>query len=122
MRFFIGLHQPSDAKHFDSAFVSVNRLRGRKSNFVVGDWIMDSGAFTTIAKYGGYPDPVSAYANQIRRWAKNGGLLAAVAQDYMCEPIMLAKTGLTIVDHQRLTIDRYEALIAENAGVYIMPV
>ncbi len=46
MRFFTGLHQPSDAMHFDSAFISVNRLRSRKGPFVVGDWIMDSGAFT----------------------------------------------------------------------------
>lgn len=32
-------------------FVSVNRLRNRKSDFRVRDWIMDSGAFTTIAKH-----------------------------------------------------------------------
>ena len=43
MRFFTGLHQPSDARHFDAAFVSVNRLRKRKCPFAVGDWIMDSG-------------------------------------------------------------------------------
>jgi hypothetical protein len=40
----------------------------------------------------------------------------------MCEPLMLAKTGLTIEDHQRLTIQRYDALMVENAGIYIMPV
>lgn len=51
MRFFVGLHQPSDAQHFDAVFVSVNRLRNRKSDFRVRDWIMDSGAFTTIAKH-----------------------------------------------------------------------
>lgn len=86
-------------------------------------WIMDSGAFSTILLHGGYPDPVSEYAAEIRRWASNGELLAAVAQDYMCEPMMLAKTGLTIADHQRLTIERYDQLRAEDvAGVYIMPV
>jgi hypothetical protein len=41
MRFFCGLHQPNDARHFDAAFISVNRLRGRKSPFLVGDWILD---------------------------------------------------------------------------------
>lgn len=122
MRFFVGLHQPSDAKHIGPAFISVNRLRMRKGPFVVGDWIMDSGAFTTIAKHGGYPEPVSVYAAEIRRWAGNGNLLAAVAQDYMCEPHMIEWTGLTIADHQRLTIERYDALMAENTGVYIMPV
>jgi hypothetical protein len=40
-------------------------------------------------------------------------IVAAVAQDYMCEPFMLAKTGLTVADHQRLTIERYDDLVAE---------
>jgi hypothetical protein len=122
VRFFVGLHQPSDAKHFDAAFISVTRLRTRKSPFAVRDWIMDSGAFSTILTHGGYPHPVSEYADQIRRWRTCGNMLAAVAQDYMCEPHMLARTGLTIADHQRLTIERYDALLAEEPGVYIMPV
>jgi len=125
MRFFTGLHQPSDAQHFNAAFVSVNRLRNRKSSFKVGDWIMDSGAFTTIAKHGGYPMPVEAYAADIRAICgrqMHGNLLAVVAQDYMCESWMLAKTGLTVADHQRLTIERYDALLACHSGVYIMPV
>ncbi len=122
MRFFVGLHQPSDAQHFDAAFVSVNRLRNRKGPFAVGDWIMDSGAFSTIATHGGYPHPVEEYAAHIKRWKSNGNMLAAVSQDYMCEPAMLAKTGLTIADHQRLTIERYDALLQCETGCYIMPV
>lgn len=125
MRFFTGLHQPSDAKHFSASFVSVNRLRNRKSSFECGDWIMDSGAFTTIATHGGYPLPVKAYADEIRaivRRQTSGNLLAAVAQDYMCEAWMLEKTGLTVADHQRLTIERYDDLVAEDTGVYILPV
>lgn len=121
MTFFVGLHQPSDAQHVSPAFISVNRLRTRK-RFKVKRWIMDSGAFTTIFKHGGYPHPVQAYADEIRRWKDNGELLAAVAQDYMCEPAMLAKTGLTVADHQRLTIERYDDLLRCETGVYIMPV
>lgn len=123
MRFFVGLHQPSDAYRFERAFVSVNRLKTRKSAFKVRDWIMDSGAFTTILKHGGYTDEPSVYAEQIKRFAKCGNMLAAVAQDYMCEPAMLARTGLTIADHQRLTIERYDALMScDVGGAYIMPV
>lgn len=121
MRFFVGLHQPSDARHFDAVFVSVNRLAKRKSNFVVGDWIMDSGAFTEISTHGHYRTPVKDYADQIRRWKSCGNILAAVTQDYMCEAHILAKTGLTVADHQRLTIERYDALLAEDTGVYILP-
>jgi hypothetical protein len=122
MKFYVGMHMPSKADKVERAFVSVNVIKNRKSGFPVGDWIMDSGAFTTIAKYGYYPEPVKAYADQIRRWKNNGNLVAAVSQDYMCEDIMLKKTGLTIEDHQRLTIERYDALVAEETGVYIMPV
>lgn len=122
MRFFTGLHQPSDAKHFDAAFISVNRLRTRKSHFVVGDWIMDSGAFTEISTFGYYRDAVDVYAREIRRWASCGNLLAAVAQDWMCEPWIVEKTGLSVEIHQKHTVARYDALLAEEPGVYIMPV
>lgn len=113
---------PNHAQHFDAAFVSVNRLRGRKSHFPVGDWIMDSGAFTEIATHGRYRHDVGEYAAEIRRWSGCGNMVAAVAQDYMCEARMLAKTGLTVADHQRLTIERYDALLTEATGVYILPV
>lgn len=121
MNFFTGLHQPSDAKHFDAAFVSVHRVRKRRSPFAAGVWIMDSGAFTEISRNGRYRTSVAEYAAEIRRWA-GPQLLAAVAQDWMCEPFIVAKTGLSVAEHQRLTIERYDQLLAEDTGVYIMPV
>lgn len=122
MRFFVGLHQPSDAKHISPAFISVNRLRDRKSDFEVGDWIMDSGAFTEISQHGRYRHSTAEYAKQIVRWKNCGRLLAAVSQDYMCESFILNITGLTVAEHQRLTIERYDELVAHKTGVYIMPV
>lgn len=122
MRFFTGLHQPSDAKHFEAAFISVNRLRTRKSHFIVGDWIMDSGAFTEISTHGYYRDAVDVYAREIRRFIGCGNLLAAVAQDWMCEPHIISKTGLSVRQHQHHTIARYDALLAQEVGVYILPV
>lgn len=124
MRFFTGLHQPSDAQHFGSAFVSTVRLRQRKAPMRVRDWIMDSGAFSEISQHGHYRHSVAEYAAEIRRWATNGSgnLLAAVSQDWMCEPFIVAKTGLTVRRHQELTIERYDELLAEDTGVYIMPV
>lgn len=116
------MHQPTDVHHFGAAFVSVNRLRSRKAPFPAHDWIMDSGAFTEISTHGHYRHSVEEYAREIKRWKNNGNLLAAVSQDYMCEPFILEKTGLSVEDHHRLTIERYDALIAEETGVYIMPV
>ena len=122
MMFFVGLHHPSSAQHFERACISRNVIQTRKKAIGAGSWIMDSGAFTTIAKYGGYPHPVGEYAELIRRWAHDDTLLAAVAQDYMCEPHMIERTGLSIAEHQRLTIERYDELVAERTGVAIMPV
>lgn len=123
MIFYVGLHQPSDAQHFDRCMVSVNRLRTRRSDFAADEWMMDSGAFTEITTHGGYRDAPDVYAAQIMRWSTNGRMVAAVSQDYMCEPFVLSKTGLTIADHQRLTIERYDALRRlVPSEIYILPV
>src|SRR4051794_3600429 len=102
--------------------ISVNRLRNRKSDFAVNEWIMDSGAFTELARFGHYREPVQVYAEHIKRWKSCANLVSAVSQDWMCEPFILEKTGLTVADHQRLTIERYDALLACDTGVYILPV
>lgn len=122
MYFFVGLHQPSDAQHFQRSFISVNRLRRRKSGFKVKSWIMDCAGFTELSIHGRYRHSVRDYAEQIDRWSDNGEMLAAVSQDYMCEPFMLTKTGLSIQEHQRLTIERYDELQQYVTCCYIMPV
>ena len=48
MKFFLGVHHPSDAAKVPRAFVSVHALERRKSGFPVNEWILDSGAFSTI--------------------------------------------------------------------------
>jgi hypothetical protein len=78
MLFFTGMHHPHSAGKVPLAFVSVNALKKRKSGFPARRWIMDSGAFQAVQLHGGYPEPVEAYAAQIRRFAGNGTLLAAV--------------------------------------------
>jgi len=122
MTFYVGLHQPSDCRRFRRAFVSVNRLRTRKGDFHVDDWILDSGAFSELARFGRFRDGVADYAARIERWSRCGNLLAAVTQDYMCEAPILAKTGLSVAEHQRLTLDRFRALRQLVRSTYVMPV
>ena len=121
MIFFTGLHHPSDAKRFSNAFISVNAIRNRKSDFQVNDWIMDSGAFTEISTHGCYRAGVEEYLGQIERWRHVGNMRAAVTQDWMCEPWIITKTGLSVAQHQRLTVDRYDS-IQGRTDCYIMPV
>lgn len=100
---------------------------------------MDSGAFTRITSGKGHL-PVDEYAAIINKywrgnkyWRFDGvtngkphksideselpptneltsELVAAVTQDYMCEPFVLGKTGLDIPTHQSLTIENYDKL------------
>jgi len=122
MMFYVGLHQPSDAKHFERAFISVNRLNERSKPLGVSAWIMDSGAFTELSLHGKYRSDVTDYARQIARWKHDPTLRAVVSQDYMCEPFILQKTGLTLEQHQHFTIWRYDSLRHLINHVYVMPV
>jgi hypothetical protein len=120
-QFYIGLHHPSDAWPFLRSMISINAIRDRKGPFKVNNWIMDSGAFTEISTHGRWRTGPEEYAEQINRWRRNGNMLAAVSQDLMCEPFILAKSGLTIGEHQTITIERYARLI-QLTNAYVMPV
>lgn len=131
LRFYPGLHQPGDAKHFERAFVSRNRLERRNKPLDCDDVVIDSAAFTELQRYGEYRHSPEEYAALLHRLYTHGvvKITAAVAQDYMCEPFMLAKTGLTVEDHQRLTVERYDQLVSElrrlfdgDIPFHVMPV
>lgn len=122
MEFYVGLHHPSAAQHFERCMISVNRLRQRVSDFSVGTWMLDSGAFTEISTHGCYRAEVGEYADQVKRWSVCGDLQAAVAQDYMCEPFITTRTGLSVSDHQRLTVQRYDDLVPLVGQTYVLPV
>lgn len=123
MQFYVGLHQPSDARHVDRCMVSYARLRGRRSDFPARAWMLDSGAFSELTRHGAYRDAPEVYARAVGRWAGCGQLQAAVSQDWMCESFVLAATGLSLADHQRLTIERYDALRAlVPPSIHLMPV
>lgn len=119
MKFYIGIHQVSDAKHFDRFFLSVNRLKDRKK-IIANEWIMDSGAFSQLVGIGEHM-AVDDYVQYIEKFKNFGNLVAAVSQDYMCEPFVLKKTGMSVKEHQKLTIKRY-LLLVKKTNQYIMPV
>lgn len=122
MIFYLGTHVLNHASHFDYSFISVNRLPKIFSNvFHPNNWIMDSGAFTEISTYGYYRSRVTEYAKKIEHWKNCGNLEMAVTQDYMCEEAILRKTGMTVREHQCLTVQRYDELV-KLTDVKILPV
>ena len=115
-----GTHIVGHAAHLDRCMISLNRLETRKSDFEARDWILDSGAFTRIAAGRGHM-PAEDYADRVNRWARCGRLVAAVTQDWMCEPFILSVTGETVEDHQHRTTHRYLGL-RRLVSPYLMPV
>jgi len=122
-RFFVGTHLLAHTKTLHSCFVSANLLYGRNKDLEINDWIMDSGAFTEISRHGKYRVSENLYAENVIRWSRCGNMIAAVTQDYMCEPFILKKTGLSVREHQELTIDRFIKIRNLLPGnIYLMPV
>jgi len=123
-RFFLGAHQPAWLRDGKAPlFVSDRQLRGyRTLPRAAGPWALDSGAFTVLAR-GEEFDPPKVYAARARRYRDEvGRLLWLAQQDRMCEPFMLAKTGLTVAEHQRLTVANFAELRDVAPDLPIVPV
>jgi hypothetical protein len=110
MAFWLGSHMPHWLEHSAvPLFISHRRLVARRRlPRALGVWALDSGAFSEIAALGHFETSPRAYAAAVDRYAAEiGGLAWAAIQDWMCEPFMTAKTGLTVGEHQRRTVGSY---------------
>lgn len=125
MRFLLGTHEPAWLGRVDvPLFVSHRRLVRQKTYPRARcRWALDSGGFTEIGQYGRFETSSAQYATAVGRYHDEIGRLAwAAPQDWMCEPAMLAKTGLTVAEHQARTIDSVLHLNATVYGVQVIPV
>ena len=103
-------------------FVSVRVLKQRRSLPVaVAPWALDSGGFTELEKYGRWETTEAEYITEIKRLRGIGSLAWVAPQDWMCEPFMLAKTGLTVREHQERTVASFLSL-RERVGPLVIPV
>lgn len=107
MRFFLGAHHPNWLSVAGvPLFVSTRRLQDyRNLPRAIAPWALDSGAFTEIIMHGKWTVPPPEYVSHVRRYHSEVGLLQwASPQDWMCEPFVVAKTGLSVEEHQRRTV------------------
>jgi hypothetical protein len=79
----------------------------------LGPWALDSGGFSELNLFGNWKTTPNQYADEVQRWKDQcGNLQWAAIQDWMCEPFVLDKTGLTIREHQERSVESYLTLSA----------
>ncbi len=114
MKFYLGTHKVAQHwwEHRVPLFVSRRTLTGRKTlPEARSHWALDSGGFTELDKYHGWRTTEMEYVRDVRRFSLEMGHLEWVApMDWMCEPFMLAKTGLSIEQHQHRTVTNFICL------------
>lgn len=113
MLFLLGTHKPQWlAQVTVPLFVSRRRLQDRRTlPRATCDWVMDSGGFTELDRGGAWSISEAEFVEQVRRYQEEiGRLLWAPVMDYMCEPWIVEKTGLSVREHQRRTLVSYLSL------------
>lgn len=125
MDFYLGTHIPnwlSDSTV--KTFVSARQLRRRRTlPIAVYPWALDSGGFSELSLFGEWRTSEAQYIQEVRRYADEIGLLEwAAPQDWMCEPFILKRTGLSVVEHQRRTITNYLSLKDAAPDLPFIPV
>ncbi len=127
MKFFLGTHRPNWlARTTVPLFVSDRTLRTYKTLPVAkATWALDSGGFTELSQHGTWgtgPSP-RVYADRVRRYRDEiGGLVWAAPQDWMCEPFITERTGLTVTEHQHRTVENFLHLRAIAPDLPFVPV
>jgi hypothetical protein len=127
VKFYLGTHRPSWLGRLDvPLLVSHATLAGRRTlPQALAGWACDSGAFSEVAARGAeaFPAGHGPYVAAVRRYRDEVGQLAwAAPQDWMCEPWMVAKTGLTVAEHQRRTVANLLAVREAAPDLPVVPV
>lgn len=121
--FYLGTHKSHWIRQLDvPLFVSHRTLaQRRKLPRAVGRWALDSGGFTELSMHGRWKTSTAEYVEAVARYAEDvGGLDWAAPQDWMVEPFILAKTGLSLREHQDRTVENYLSL--RGTGLPFVPV
>lgn len=131
VHFYLGTHEPSWlATAKVPLFVSHRRLARLRRSLPVAatGWALDSGGFSELSLHGRWVTTPADYVAAVRRYDTEIGRLDwAAPQDWMCEPVMIAKTGLSVAEHQRRTVANFVELSdrwadASDAESPFMPV
>lgn len=125
--FFLGTHRPNwlaDGRFANvPLFVSRRTMPKKRLPRALTDWALDSGGFTELNLYGRWETTPAEYVADVRRFRDEIGRMSwAAPQDWMCEPSVLARTGLSVDEHQRRTVENFLELRALAPELPIVPV
>jgi hypothetical protein len=137
--FYLGTHQPSWLTSVTvPLFVSHRRLAARRTlprrarigcaKSMPAPWALDSGGFSELSMFGQWRTTPAEYITAVVRYdAEIGHLDWAAPQDWMCESFILARTRLTVAEHQARTVRSLQDLSdlwwrASDADDPFMPV
>jgi hypothetical protein len=123
--FYLGAHQPHWLPRAGfPLFVSHRQLsRKRTLHPAACRWALDSGGFTELSLNGRWLLPAQDYAAAVAAYQDQIGLLDfAAPQDWMCEPFILDRTGLSVREHQERTVANYLDLRRCAPGLPFIPV
>ncbi|MEU8378848.1 hypothetical protein [Streptosporangium sp. NPDC048865] len=121
LHFYLGTHRENwltTAPPEVSLFISHRVLAQRKTlpkasaGHLRRHYAVDSGAFTELSLNGEFRTTPEEYIRALIRYdAEIGDIDWAAPQDWMCEPFMLERTGLTVAEHQRRTVQNFVHLV-----------
>jgi hypothetical protein len=123
VRFFLGTHETSWLERLDvPLFVSHRRLlKRRRLPVAQANWALDSGGFTELNMFGEWRTTVSEYVEAVERYRTEIGRLQwAAPMDWMCEPFVVEKTGLSVREHQERSVSNYLELRDQGPFVPVL--
>ena len=116
-QFYYGSSWHWPLPYLPRVMLSFNMLRKIKMPWKIDiPFMMDSGAFSVILKYGKYPFTPEEYASGIEKWHPD----IAWTMDYPCEPSVQKKGHYDPVSAQEMTIDNQIKLLDLNANTQMV--
>jgi hypothetical protein len=118
--FWLGTHRPNWLGLLDvPLFVSHRTLAPRPHvPRSITPWALDSGGFSELSMFGEWRTTLEEYVEAVDLYrVLIGRLQWAAPMDWMCEPFMVEKTGLSVREHQERTVQNY--LDLKDRGPFI---
>jgi len=115
--FYYGTSWHWPLPYLPRVMLSYNMLRKIKTTWDINiPFMMDSGAFAVILKYGKYPFTLEEYAEGIAKWHPD----IAWTMDYPCEPSVQKRGGYNPKTAQELTMDNQIRLLDLNTNTQMV--